>query len=159
MLPQQVLQKQFDDNAAIIEKLKSYGDRNISDLSDSLRQEIKRNITVGKFITASGLESVDTILTKLYVANHYLEQAINDPQGFEQKYTHPAQAPQPSNLSEPQKETIKINLNPSTPKPPTDTIGDIHIKLPSSNSPSVSPKVTPKQSQIVPPPPAGKIEL
>lgn len=133
----EILQQQLDYNIALVEKLKPYYAREVKDLPNDVIKLVQ-NIKFGPKITTSGIESITSVLESLYVANYYLESAIDNPQQFLQLHSN-----NPTKKSD-QPDATKINLTPPTNKP-DDKI--ISIK-PENSSPTVTKPISNKKITI-----------
>lgn len=157
-------QQQLDYNQLLIKDMSPYLARKVGELPNPILEKLK-HITYGPKITASGIESVGSIIEAITASNFYLKKALEDPAGFIKIYgdnklqkqipsqpTKKVSAPTPP-------ESIISHAGENSSKP-TDqkTTPKIVIKINpdhSTNKPQI--KTPPKNDDN--PPPVSNIEL
>lgn len=160
MLPINTIKQQLDETNDIIKKLINYQDRTINNLPDVIKTQLKK-LPVYQNITSSGFEKVSSILTRLYVSQYYLEEAYQNPESFEKKYSQNS-SPNSKNLSTPPKNSKKIDIIPQKPAEiphsPSEEKPKITINLQDENASAATKKnnspvpLEEKKTNITPPP-------
>lgn len=157
MLSRNQLKQQLTLTEELIEKLKPYSEREISQLPDDLKNKLSE-IKIGFRITSSGLETVKIVLKNLSIVQYYLKQAVDDPKLFERTYANygkKVQQPQSKEKIKPQTDKQLIPASQSMVKKQV-----IKPTIISSTKPfiSIKPKIEVSKPVIKPETPVQKPE-
>lgn len=166
-------EKQFTER--LISDLEPYTKRKVNQLPESIIKDLQK-IKFGPKITSSGIEPVKSILADLYAVDYLLDEAISNPDQFQEDYSDTLVNKSSSNspktpssktaikikISDNDKENnVKNPKNKSTSKP-SITINSaqkkpsISINIPKSNNPQNSSK---DKKPSLTPPPSSNIQL